>query len=417
MEQPAHRRASWSRRFRLLGLSAIASLPTIVAVALFTPGGVLGKPFGGASGSTTAFLVVALIAAAASFGLVHVLARRSAGFGQEILGKLAAAQKGDKDAAAEIAGRDPGDPLWEMARATHALLAQRGSVLRGVAGDVVTLSFCADELRDLSVSLAREASDLVGHNHNVAAASEQSNKSLQGMSASTQQMSSSVNTVATAVEEISASLSDVARACEKELQTATEANEKAVSTQHQMESLGSSAREIGKVLDIIGTIADQTNLLALNATIEAASAGEAGKGFAVVASEVKELAKQTARAVGDIAKLIEDIQHDSDSSISAIGSITTTIQDVHRTSQTIASAVEEQSTAVNEIARSIAGAGQAANEISRTVSELADGSAVVAQSVTGLEQATKKTSEGIGHVSDSVDMLRQLLDCLKQKIG
>lgn len=417
MDNTAHAHSSWRHFVRLLGFSAIGSVPAIAAVAFLAPGRVLGASPGGGSGAILSFAIVALITAAASFSLVAVLMRQAAAAGRQIHERLQAAQRGDKEAVAEIAQRDPGDPFWDMARTTSTLLAQGRTAIKGVASDAVTLSFCANELQDLAASLARETKELVSHTHNVAAASEQSNTSLQGMSASAQQMSSSVNTVATAVEEISASLADVARACEKELQTATEANEKAVTTQHQMESLGSSAREIGKVLDIIGTIADQTNLLALNATIEAASAGEAGKGFAVVASEVKELAKQTARAVGDIAKLIEDIQRDSESSIGAIGAITATIQDVHRTSQTIASAVEEQSTAVNEIARNVAGAGQAANEISHTVSELADGSTVVAQSVTGLEQATSKASEGVGHVSDSVEMLRQLLDCMKQKLG
>jgi methyl-accepting chemotaxis protein len=64
--------------------------------------------------------------------------------------------------------------------------------------------------------------------------------------------------------------------------------------------LGISSQEIGDVVKVISSIAQQTNLLALNATIEAARAGEAGKGFAVVANEVKELAKQTAKATGDI---------------------------------------------------------------------------------------------------------------------
>lgn len=37
--------------------------------------------------------------------------------------------------------------------------------------------------------------------------------------------------------------------------------------------LANQVREIGKVIDVIRSIADQTNLLALNAAIEAARAG------------------------------------------------------------------------------------------------------------------------------------------------
>ena len=413
MGKLAGERPSLGRLLRLLGLSAIGSLPTVAAVALLAPGGILQ----GGPSHTASFLIVALTAVIASFGLVQVLVRHSTAAGRQIHDQLQAAQGGDQEAEAEIARRNPGDPLWEMARTASALLAERSGVIRGVAGDASTLSFCATELQDLAVSLAHETRELVGHTHTAAAASEQSNTNLNGMSASAQQMSASVTTVASAVEEISTSLADVARACERELQTAAEANERAMTAQHQMESLVSSTREIGKVLDIISNLADQTNLLALNATIEAASAGEAGRGFAVVANEVKELAKQTVRAVGDIAKLIEDIQRDSDNSTEAIGGITATIQEVHSTSQSIASAVEEQSAAVNEIASNVVGAGKAASEISSNISELAAGSAVIAQSVTGLEEATTKASEGVGHVSDSVEMLRQLVDCLKQKLG
>jgi methyl-accepting chemotaxis protein len=59
----------------------------------------------------------------------------------------------------------------------------------------------------------------------------------------------------------------------------------------------------------------------LNATIEAARAGEAGKGFAVVANEIKELARQTSGATGEITSLIEGIQTDTEFTVKGIGGI------------------------------------------------------------------------------------------------
>jgi methyl-accepting chemotaxis protein len=72
--------------------------------------------------------------------------------------------------------------------------------------------------------------------------------------------------------------------------------------------LGEKSQRIGKITDVIGSIARQTNLLALNAAIEASRAGEHGKGFAVVADEVRKLAGESARALDQIRKLAAEIR-------------------------------------------------------------------------------------------------------------
>jgi methyl-accepting chemotaxis protein len=180
--------------------------------------------------------------------------------------------------------------------------------------------------------------------------------------------------------------------------------------------LGSSSKEIGKIVEVINSIAAQTNLLALNATIEAASAGETGKGFAVVASEVKFLAKQTGQATNEISKQINVMQENTTNAIKAIQQITIVIEEINDISQIIVSSVEEQSATVNEISKTMGGASDAATEIAKNVGESARGLKEVSSNITGVNQSANDTSSGVQQIKTSTVELTKLVAGLKNMI-
>ncbi|GAB4300920.1 MAG: HAMP domain-containing methyl-accepting chemotaxis protein [Desulfuromonadia bacterium] len=74
-------------------------------------------------------------------------------------------------------------------------------------------------------------------------------------------------------------------------------------------ALGSSSKDIGKIISTIAEITDRTKLLALNASIIAAQAGEHGRGFAVVANEMKQLSDRTAQSTSEISAILAAIHH------------------------------------------------------------------------------------------------------------
>ena len=72
----------------------------------------------------------------------------------------------------------------------------------------------------------------------------------------------------------------------------------------RMLALQGKSREIGRVVEMMESVAYQTKLLSLNASVEAARAGPAGKGFSVVAQEVRALAQHSENAARSIHDII-----------------------------------------------------------------------------------------------------------------
>jgi methyl-accepting chemotaxis protein len=260
------------------------------------------------------------------------------------------------------------------------------------------LTRCVQDLQSASSSMSEVSSTM-------ASAAEETSNQAQVVSSAAEQVNANTSTVAASAEEMTASIREISSNSSEAANVARRAVEMANITNTTIGDLGQQSREIGNVIKVISSIAQQTNLLALNATIEAARAGEAGKGFAVVANEVKELAKQTANATGEITTKIEAIQSSTSEAVTAIQEISQIIGQINDISVTIASAVEEQAATTNEITRNVAESAKGAEEIASNIIGVATAATSTAE---GANQSLRSASSVNGIAASLAKLLEQL---------
>ncbi len=313
-----------------------------------------------------------------------------AGRGDEIGGMASALQvfKDDMEKADRLAAEKDAERLARERRNAR-IESLVGAFEQQIGRTVSVLAAASTEMEATASSMTGNAAHTEAQVVAVARAAEESG--------------SGVQTVAAASGELAASINEINRQVISSTGLTREAVGSVRRTDDTVRALSESAARIGKVVELITSIASQTNLLALNATIEAARAGDAGKGFAVVASEVKSLAQQTARATDEIAAQIAQVQQASSGAVEAIREIGGLIEEVGAITSAIAAAVEQQ--------------GAATAEIARNVQQTAASTRVVSSNISGVSRAANDTGTAATEVLGAAGDLSRQAENLSAEVG
>jgi methyl-accepting chemotaxis protein len=248
---------------------------------------------------------------------------------------------------------------------------------------------------------------------------DKSGLTTQQILAAMQDLATTVQSVAAKMEQVSYLTNTAAELSENGKKAAGEAEggmkgimqaSSVISDMNQ--EINEQMQEIGRIVDIISSIAEETNLLALNAAIEAARAGEAGLGFAVVASEVKELANESQKSAEHIAGIITGLQKKSGAMADAVNKSLTEIEGGNAAvSETleifneIVSSISVINSNMSEVAAASEEQAASVQEVTATVNEFSDMVTQTAKESVGLAAASEESSAAVDQISAMVSQV------------
>lgn len=321
--------------------------------------------------------------------------------------------EGDLTNRLEVSSRDE---VGELAKWFNTFMEKLQDIIKDIASKAETLNNSSGDFSRLSSEMSSGVENMSGKSNTVASAAEEMSSNMTSFASAAEEASTNTHMIASSAEQMADSINEIAQNSEKARTITSGAASHAKGSSERVGELGKAAQEISKVTETIEEISEQTNLLALNATIEAARAGEAGKGFAVVANEIKDLARQTAEATGEIKSRIDGIQESTTTAIGDIEQIHKVIDEVNEIVSSTATAVEEQSVTTREIAENVAQASKAFQEVTENVSQCSTVAGEIAKEISDVDQAASEMANSSSQVNMSAQGLSELSEQLKEMV-
>ena len=281
-------------------------------------------------------------------------------------------------------------------------LARSAEQLRGFLGDTAAgLRHTTSELDQASGGLNTVATKMAHGSREQFSRTDQVATAMQEMAATAAEVSRYAAEAAGAAD----AADDNARQCRQTMSQAIESMQNLLvevqNTTEVIHQLEGDSHRIGKVLEVIHSVAEQTNLLALNAAIEAARAGEAGRGFAVVADEVRTLARRTSESTTEIQQIVGSVQQGAQQAVKAIA-----------TGRTSSDASMQQVTLAGDSLQQIAAAVESIRDMNRQIATAAEEQTSVSEdisrNITEITDIAASNQQQVEHTAQASETLQQL---------